>query len=395
LRLRWRDAVVRGSVSPLEITLTAGERHELERRARSYTASYAEVVRAKIVLMAAEGITNVEIAARCDTSPQVVYRWRKRFCERRLRGLEDAPRSGRPRVFSPSVNAEIKALACELPATSGVPLSRWSCSELARELILRGVVAFISAATIWRTLRSDAIKPWLYRSWIFPRDPDFAAKAAVVLDLYARIFEGRRLGKRDYVISSDEKTSIQARCRCHPTLPPGRARMMRVEHEYDRGGALAYLAAYDVHRAQLFGRTEPTTGIEPFGRLVEQVMTSQPYASARRVFWVVDNGSSHRGQASVRRLESAWPNLRLIHLPVHASWLNQIEIVFSVIQRKVVSPNDFIDLDRITDRLAAFEHRYNAVAEPFDWRFTRADLAELLERIADHARAAPLLSSAA
>jgi hypothetical protein len=282
------------------------------------------------------------------------------------------------------VNAEIKALACELPATSGVPLSRWSCAELARQLILAGVVAFISAATVWRVLRSDAIRPWYQRSWIFPRDPDFAAKAAVVLDLYARLFEGRRLTKRDYVISSDEKTSIQARCRCHPTLPPGKARLMRVEHEYDRGGALAYLAAYDVHRARLFGRTEPTTGIEPFGRLVEQVMTVEPYASAKRVFWVVDNGSSHRGQASIDRLEGAWPNLRLIHLPTHASWLNQIEIVFSVIQRKVVSPNDFTDLDQITNRLAAFEQRYNAVAEPFDWRFTRDDLNRLLERLAQH-----------
>jgi hypothetical protein len=293
------------------------------------------------------------------------------------------------------VNAEIKALACELPATTGVPLSRWSCAELARQLMVRGVVAAISAATIWRTLRSDAIRPWFHRSWIYPRDPDFAAKAAVVLDLYAGIFNGRRLAKRDYVISSDEKTSIQARCRCHPTLPPGKARMMRVEHEYDRGGALAYLAAYDVHRAHLFGRTEPTTGIEPFGRLVEQVMTTEPYASARRVFWVVDNGSSHRGQASVDRLEGAWPNLRLIHLPVHASWLNQIEIVFSVIQRKVVTPNDFVDLDQITERLAAFEDRYNDQAEPFDWTFTRHDLARLLERIASHDPAAPPLPAAA
>ena len=257
------------------------------------------------------------------------------------------------------------------------------------------MVAFISAATVWRTLRSDAIKPWLYRSWIFPRDPDFAAKAAVVLDLYARVFDGRQLGKREYVISSDEKTSIQARCRCHPSLPPGKARMMRVEHEYDRGGALAYLAAYDVHHARLFGRTEATTGIEPFGRLVEQVMTSEPYASAKRVFWVVDNGSSHRGQASVRRLEGVWPNLRLIHLPIHASWLNQIEIVFSIIQRKVVTPNDFTNLEQIAQRLAAFEDRYNAMAEPFDWRFTRDDLARMLERIALHDPVAPHLPSAA
>ena len=96
---------------------------------------------------------------------------------------------------------------------------------------MRGVVAFISAATVWRTLRSDAIRPWFHRSWIFPRDPDFAAKAAVFLDLYARLFDGKRLGRREYVISSDEKTSIQARCRCHPSLSPGKARLMRVEHE--------------------------------------------------------------------------------------------------------------------------------------------------------------------
>jgi DDE superfamily endonuclease len=113
---------------------------------------------------------------------------------------------------------------------------------------------------------------------------------------------------------------------------------MRVEHEYERGGALAYLAAWDVHQARLFGHCEPSTGIQPFGRLVEQVMTSEPYASARRVFWIVDNGSSHRGQASVDRLLGAWPNLRLVHLPVHASWLNQIEIYFSIVQRKVLTP---------------------------------------------------------
>jgi transposase len=305
------------------------------------------------------------------------------------------PGADGPGSFPPSVNAQIKALACELPATTGVPLSRWSSAELARELIVRGVVGFVSAATVWRTLRSDAIKPWLYRSWIFPRDPEFAAKAAVVLDLYARVFDRRRLGKREYVISSDEKTSIQARCRCHPTLPPGKARMMRVEHEYDRGGALAYLAAYDVHRAQLFGRSEPATGIEPFDRLVEQVMTTEPYASAKRVFWVVDNGSSHRGQTSVNRLEAIWPNLRLIHLPIHASWLNQIEIVFSIIQRKVVTPNDFTNVEQIRDRLVAFEDRYNTIAEPFDWKFTRDDLTRLLERIAGLDPAAPPLPSAA
>jgi hypothetical protein len=103
---------------------------------------------------------------------------------------------------------------------------------------------------------------------------------------------------------------------------------MRVELEYDRGGALAYLAAYDVHPAQVMGRCEPTTGTVAFGRLVEQVMTAEPYASAQRVFWIVDNGSSHRGQRSVDRLQGQWPTLRLVHLPVHASWLDQCEIYF-------------------------------------------------------------------
>jgi hypothetical protein len=168
--------------------------------------------------------------------------------------------------------------------------------------------------------------------------PDFAAKAGVVLDLYQRRFAGERLGADEFVVSADEKTSIQARCRCHPPRPPANARAMRVEHEYERGGALAYLVAWDVHRARLFGRCEATTGIAPFGRLVEQVMASEPYASAARVFWVVDNGSSHRGQASIDRLEGDWPTLRLVHLPVHASWLNQVEIYLSICQRKALTP---------------------------------------------------------
>jgi hypothetical protein len=138
-----------------------------------------------------------------------------------------------------------------------------------------------------------------------------------------------------------------------------------------------------VHQARLFGRCEPTTGIQPFGRLVEQVMTTEPYASARRVFWIVDNGSSHRGQASIDRLEGAWENLTLVHLPVHASWLNQVEIYFSIVQRKVLTPNDFTDLVEVEQRLLAFQRRYEQTAVPFDWRFTTADLDDLLRRLDD------------
>jgi DDE superfamily endonuclease len=284
------------------------------------------------------------------------------------------------------VAIEVKAIACELPATLEVPLSRLFVPDIKAEVIRRGIVATISESTIWRWLDGDAIRPWTFRSWIFPRDPDFEAKAGVVLDLYARQFDGTALGEGDYVISADEKTSIQARCRCHPSLPPARSRPMAVEHEYERAGSLQYLVGWDVHRAKLFGRCEERTGIEPFDRLVAQVMGTEPYASARCVYWVVDNGSSHRGQASIARLEDRYTRgrrkrLRLVHCPVHSSWLNQVEIYNSIIQRKVLTPNDFVDLDEVERRLLAFERRYEAAARPFEWKFTRQDLRKLMARL--------------
>jgi len=278
---------------------------------------------------------------------------------------------------------EVKAVACELPWSSKVPLSRWSRDELAREVVARGIVAQISGTTIWRWLSQDAIKPWQHRTWIFPRDPDFETKAARVLDLYQGVWENRPLRDDEYVVSADEKTSIQARVRIHATEPPGPGQPMRVEHEYARGGALAYLAAWDVRRARVFGQCNATTGIQPFDRLVGHVMGQEPYRSARRVFWIVDNGSSHRGTSSVARLQNAWPNLTLVHLPIHASWLNQVEIYFSIIQRKVLTPNDFTSLDDVATRLLAFEKRYEEFAKPFAWKFTRDDLSRLLAHASD------------
>jgi len=373
-----------GGRSPFQITLRASQRRFLKALTRRGTAEHRQVTRAKIVLLASAGWANRAIARKLGLAPNTVGKWRKRFFAEGVDGLGDRKRPGRPRRFPAAVVAAAKAIACELPATRGVPLGRWSLAELRTEVLATGLVDDVSTTTLWRWLDEDPIKPWQHRSWIFPRDPDFTTKAGVVLDLYQRLFTDQTLSDDEYVVSADEKTSIQARCRCHPTLPPGAARAMRIEHEYDRGRALAYLAAWDVHQATLFGRCEPATGIAPFGRLVAQVMTNQPYASAKRVFWVVDNGSSHRGRASVKRLEGEWRNLRLVHLPIHASWLNQIEIYFSVIQRKVLTPNDFTDLAEVERRLLSFQRRYQQTAVPFDWRFTRADLDRLLRRLDEH-----------
>jgi hypothetical protein len=286
-------------------------------------------------------------------------------------------------VFPPEQVAEVKALACQLPATHGLPLGRFSRTELHR-LVVERSLSEASASTIWRWLHDDALKPWQQRSWIFVRDPRFAEKAGRVLDLYQRRFEGRRLRPDEYVICADEKTQLQALGRRHATQPPAPGRAARFEFDYQRNGTLAYLAAWDVHHANLFDRVEQKTGIEPFGRLVEQVMTSEPYASARTVYWIVDNGSSHAGNASIERMQQTWKNARLIHLPIHASWLNQIELYFSIVQRKALTPNDFDSLDALTERLLRFADHYRQIARPFEWAFSRADLDRLLTRIDAH-----------
>ncbi len=290
--------------------------------------------------------------------------------------------------------AEVKAIACELPKAHGVPLSRFSRSEIHR-FVVEQAVSEASASTIGRWLAEDAIKPWQQKSWIFPRDSDFLEKAGPVLDLYAGRWEGKLLEPGDMVISADAKPSIQARRRIHDTEPPGPGRGQRVEHEYERMGALTYLDAWDVRRGGVIGRSERKGGIAAFDRLVSQVMTKEPYASARRVFWIVDNGSDHRGQKSIARLQGRWPTLILVHLPVHASWLNQVEIYHSIIQRKLLDPNDFASTAELARALNDFERRYNEIATPFAWNFTRQDLAKLLDRLDEPKHERPPLALAA
>ncbi len=376
------------SHTAVRIVLTSAERKILRRRAARARTEQRDALRARIVLAAADQVPNSRIAEALNITQDTVRKWRGRFATHRLDGLKDLPRSGRPRVFGEAVEAEIKALACALPTERDVPLSRWSATELATEAVTRKIVNSAqqapSASAISRWLHADAIKPWQYRSWIFPRDTDFGPKAGRVLDLFERRWNGRRLRDDEYVISADEKSQLQALRRRHPDLPPAPGRVRRQEFEYRREGTLAYLAAYDVHRGSVIGTVAPTTGIVPFAELVEKVMTSEPYASARRVFWVVDNGSSHKGAVSVQRMHDAWPNAQLVHLPIHASWLNPVEIFFSIVQRKIVKPQNFHDLTELAQRLLAFQDRYNLSAEPFKWRYTRKHLNLLLEKLAAH-----------
>ena len=289
--------------------------------------------------------------------------------------------------FPPLDRAIITSIACDVVARTGNPLSRQSTTDLAKRA-QDELNKPISRSTVWRILDEDAIKPWQYEHWIFPRAANFFTKAAIVLDLYQGYWQEERLDPLDRIISSDEKTSIQARIRCHTTLPPAPGRRRRVEAEYGRGGALQYLAGWDVQEGLIMGRCEAKTGIAPFGRLVQQVMERPEYHTAARVFWVVDNGSSHRGEASVKRLSQAYANAILVHTPVHASWLNQVEVYFSLLQRKVLTPNDSVNLRELELRIRLYEELTNRQPTPFDWRFTKYDLFALLQRLARRETAA-------
>ena len=367
------------------VVLSAGERTALKKRVRGAKTAHRDRLRAQIVLAAARGRRQcADRRATWASASTRSRKWRGRFAVRGLDGLADLPRPGRPRRIGELDRAAVVALACQLPAATGVPLAHWTGPELAAELAARGLASPMSASSVLRILAEHPVKPWQYQSWIYPRDPDFEARAKVIVDLYQGYYQGQPLGPGDRILSFDAKPQINARRRLHPTLPAAPGRPVRYEHEYKRQGSLALLAGLDVHTGQVFASTPLTTGIKPFMDLAGQVMARPEYKNAPRVFVIVDNGSDHRGQAAIGRLAKAHPNAIMIHTPVHASWLNQIEIFFSVIQKKVVTPNDFDSLGQLSATLLGFVDRYNQTARPFSWKFTASDLHDLMDRISRH-----------
>ncbi len=343
-------------------------------QARAWACSqalpHAEVQRARLALLLHEqpDLPSPEAARHLGQSTSWVCKWRRRWVEQGF-SLRDTARP-RPRPqFADWVLALVIAVACELPSRLGLPLSRHSASSVWQ--VVRGEGVVISLRTVQRILARHHLKPWRYVSWMHPRDPKFIEKVKVILDLYAGFWEGRPLGPDNQIISADEKTSIQARRR--QLVAPGPGRPGRVESDYERCGALQYLCAWDVRRGIPWGRCVPKTGIRPFIELVDQVMAMEPYRSAPRVFWIVDNGSSHRGRKSARRLQERYPNLILVHTPVHASWVNQVEVFFSIVQRKVLMPAVADSLEELAARILAFEAEYRRLPRPVRWKFTREE----------------------
>src|SRR5579863_3906123 len=366
--------------SPYEISLSTTEERELRKRAAKYTLPYFQVVRAKMVLLAAQASVTMRLQRAWARAARSSACGENASSKNASPVWKNAPVRDGPGDFPPELVVQVKALACELPATHDLPLSRWSTTDLVSTCLGPAWSLRSAAAPFGDGCTKTPSVPGNIEPGSSLATPILPLKAGRILDLYERRWNGQILQDDEFVISADEKTSIQARRRRHPTRVGRPGRPMRVEHEYGCP-AWAYLAALDVYHARVFGRCETKNGIAPFDRLVDQVMARSPYAEARRVFWIVDNGSAHRGSRAVARLQRRYPRLVLVHGPLHASWLNQIEIYFSIVQRKVLTPNDFPDLAAVAERLLKFQSYYQSIAKPFEWKFTRQDLQQLLGKM--------------
>jgi len=284
----------------------------------------------------------------------------------------------------PASAAGAGAPAAARPARSvpRLPLSRFSIADICEQAQELGIP--MSYTTVWRTLAQAAIRPWRHDQWLFPKDPRLVEKATPVLELYHRRWAGEPLGPRDYVLCADEMTGLQAVSRIHSPLPVGPGRRRRYEFEYVRHGTLCYLAFLDVFTGKVYGETAAQSGIEPFEAALARLLAQPRYQAAERLFLIVDNGSSHHPSTSPSRIRSQFPQVEVVHLPVHSSWLNQIEIYFSIVHRKALTPLDFPNLAALEQRLKWFAWHYNRFAEPFRWNYTREKLEALVEKLAAH-----------
>lgn len=362
---------------PVTITLTAQDRADLEAVTRQATSSQRDVFRAQIILLSADGYNNTEIAAELACRRKTVRKWRGRFAAAGRAGLVDAPRPGRPPIYDDSVRALITALACELPAERQLPLSRLSTADIHGQAA-REVALCPSRSTIAAWLAQAAIKPWTYTSWVTPRDPQFEEKATPVVDLYNGLWKDEELTDGAVIICGDEKPGIQARSRRR--TPPGPGTPGHVEHQYERQGTCTYQAALIVGTGEVVGQCVQGNTRANFELLVKDVMAHPICQRADRVFWITDNGSAHHPATFTWWLKKHYDNVEGLHLPVGASWLNQIELYFSVLSRKALIGESFTSVDAVADRIDGFEALWNREPTPFEWTYTSEQLAALLEK---------------
>jgi transposase len=348
--------------SPFVIELTEAERGQLERLASSRTAPSGQVQRASAILALAEGASNAAVARYTHRHLDTVRAWRKRFVVERLAALVDRPRPlGRPRL-SPQDTLQIIAAATGIPPA---PESTWTHRSLAEHLHLAGLA--VSASQIGRVLGAVDLKPHLVRGWLTrPADPEFFTRAADVCDLY------RNRPPNAVVLSVDEKTGITARSRKHPDQPGRPGRRTRREFEYIRHGTVSIVAALDVHTGQVLTERIAKNDAETFIgflRLLEQAIPT-----GTDIHLVMDNGSSHVAKKT-RTWLAARPRFHVHHTPKHASWLNQVELFFSTLTRRLLRRGQFASRDELAARIDEFVLNYDEHhAKPYRWTYDGSPL---------------------
>jgi putative transposase len=339
-----------------KIELTSEERRTLETILSSPSAAQRDALRARIILLAAEGRRNKEIEDELKVSKPVVIKWRRRYAAQRLEGLADQPGRGRKRKYDAATRHRIAAMACSTPPESIG--THWSVRTLARHL-------GVGVAVVRSVLLAESIQPHRFRYWKDSEDPDFEPKRLAVVGLYLEPPQNA------VVLSVDEKTSIQALDRTQPRLPLKPHRIERLSHEYKRNGTASLLASLEVHSGQVRAESIRRNNSVTFIRFLRRLLGAYP---AKELYIIADNASSHRSKKTL-----AWvakqKRLHLTFTPTHASWLNQIEIWFGILTRKVIRRGIFKSRDELVQRLMSFIQAYNKEARPFQWTYTGSPLA--------------------
>lgn len=370
-----------GRQKTYRVELTQTESEQLQQVVAARKSGQSEAKRAKVVLKSAEhpDWTDAQIAQAISCSPALVRKWRKRWCQ--TRSLKEAARSGRPRTFLPTVRSLVTAIACTQPAATDVPLSRWSCGDIAAQLVALGIVVSIATSTVWRWLKAESIKPWRYHSWMHATDENFVALATPVLQLYAQASFLIKGGF--WVVCVDEKTSIQARAPLHPCTPAAPGQPVHVAPRYKRQGALHLFAALSVFDGLVYGCCRQSKKFTDFQSFLLEILVPEAIRrGVRHIYLILDNGSTHapkqlQAWLNQKKQQEGWNfTIEPVWLPKYASWLDQIEIWFSILQRKLLTPNDFSNLETLKERLIAFILRYNASAKPIKWSYTVAQMRE-------------------
>lgn len=356
------------------ITLAPEQEARLQHLSTCYMAPFATVQRARIVLLAHQHPQwqNAAIAQHLGCHVNTVKRWRQRW--QVTEALGDAPRAGTRRTFTPLQRAQLVALACSAPRQHGKPWQRWSGEKLAQVAVEQQIVEHISPATIRRWLRHDKIKPWRYHSWQHSTDPQFVEKALPVLDLYAQAPALQARG--ELTVCTDEKTSIQARQRVRATKAAAPDEVVQVADRYKRMGALQLFCALVVASGLTFAQTRTRKKFVDFKAFLLAFFHSALCAGVKVLHLILDNGPTHAPKQLgtwLASLELSF-EVRLYWLPKYASWLDQVEIIFSKVQRDVLTPNDFPSTVALERELAAYFAELNAHPKPIHWTYTKTKL---------------------